>query len=135
VPSSKSDQPSPAEVAAKRQAYLAGLSPPARRAVTQLRAAIRAAARDAVEVFSYGIPGFRLYGRPFLWCAGFKHHVSLYPMTARIRRAHAVALQGYKMSTGTVQFPLDQPLPMALVKRLIRARMTEIRRETKARDG
>ena len=101
----------------------------------RLRAAIRAQARDAVEVFSYGIPGFRLYGRPFLWCAGFKHHVSLYPMTARIRKAHALALKGYKMSTGTVQFPLDEPLPLPLVKRLIKARIAETRREANASQG
>ena len=48
-------------------------------------------------------------------------------MTASIRKAHAAALEGYKMSTGTVQFPLDRPLPTTLVKRLVKARLAELR--------
>jgi uncharacterized protein YdhG (YjbR/CyaY superfamily) len=49
-------------------------------------------------------------------------------MTADIRRAHAGALKGYKMSTGTVQFPFDRPLPTALIKRLVKARIAEMRK-------
>jgi uncharacterized protein YdhG (YjbR/CyaY superfamily) len=48
-------------------------------------------------------------------------------MTASIRKAHAAALKGYKMSTGTVQFSLDKPLPAALVRRLVKARLAELR--------
>lgn len=109
------------------RAYLAALPPPARRRMQEMRTIIRAIAPDAVEHFSYRIPGFRLDGKVFVYSAAFKAHTSVYPMGAKIRRANAAALKGYKMSTGTIQFPLDRPLPVALVKRLIKARVAEIR--------
>ena len=115
------------DVAAARRRYLATLSPDARRRMKEIRDIVRALAPDAVEVFSYRIPGFKLDGKPLVWYAAFAHHTSLYPMTASIRRAHAAALKGYKMSTGTVQFPLDKPLPAALVKRLVKSRLAEVR--------
>lgn len=129
--SSRAQTLDPAQLVTQRQAYFASLSPAARRAVKQLRAAIRAAAPTAIEAFSYGIPGFRLDGLPLVWYAGFTHHASLFPMTAAIRRAHAPALKGYKTSTGTVQFPLDAPLPLPLVKRLVKSRAAEVRRQAK----
>ena len=107
--------------------YLAAQPLAIRRILEKQRAAIRAAAPGAVEVFSYGIPGFKLDGKPLVWYAAFARHTSLYPMTASIRKAHAAALKDYKMSTGTVQFPLDEPLPTALVKRLVKARLAELR--------
>ena len=113
--------------AAAVRAYLAGLPPKARTRLKEMRALIRAAAPEAVESVSYGIPTYKIAGRPWVYCAAFKHHTSLYPMTAAIRRTYAAALKGYKMSTGTVQFLLDKPLPVTLVKRLLRARLAEVR--------
>ena len=109
------------------RAYMTQLPPRARRRMQEIRRIIRAIAPRATETFSYGIPGFRLDGKVFVYYAAFKEHTSLYPMGAKIRRAHAAALKGYKMSTGTIQFPLDQPLPAALIKRLVRARAAEMR--------
>jgi uncharacterized protein YdhG (YjbR/CyaY superfamily) len=114
-------------VDAKRREYFASLPPAVRTRMKDIRDMVRGIAPDAVEVFSYGIPGFKLGGKPLVWYAAFARHTSLYPMTASIRKANAAALAGYKMSTGTVQFPLDKPLPVALVKRLIRARLAELR--------
>ena len=107
--------------------YLAALAPPVRRRMQEIRRIIRSVAPGATETFSYRIPGFRLDGKVFVYYAAFAAHCSLYPMGAKIRRAHAAPLKGFKTSTGTIQFPLDKPLPAALVKRLVKARVAEVR--------
>jgi len=109
------------------RSYIAAQPARTARELRKLRAAIRSVAPGAVEAFGYGIPGFRLYDQPLVWYAGWTYHTSMYPMTAAIRRGYADELKGYKMATGTVQFPLSEPLPLALVKRLVKARVAEVR--------
>jgi uncharacterized protein YdhG (YjbR/CyaY superfamily) len=116
------------ESASKRRTYFAAQPPGTRRILRQMRSAIRAAAPDAVEAFSYGIPGFRLDGRPLIWYAGWKAHTSVYPMSETIRRTHARELSGCEFSKGTIRFPLDSPPSPTLLARLVKARIAEVRK-------
>lgn len=105
--------------------YIAKLPQPARRAMQQMRTAIRSAApRDAEEIISYGVPAFRR-GRVLVWFAAFSDHCSLFP-TASVVSAFKQELEGLTTSKGTVQFPLDKSLPIALIKKLVKARVAEV---------
>jgi uncharacterized protein YdhG (YjbR/CyaY superfamily) len=103
--------------------YLAAVPKPARTALEQLRRAIRKAAPKAEEVISYNMPAFRHSGI-VVWCAAFKNHVGFYPKASAIV-AFKPELAGYKTSKGAIQFPLDRPIPTALVKKIVRFRVRE----------
>jgi uncharacterized protein YdhG (YjbR/CyaY superfamily) len=102
--------------------------PPAQRAaLKQLRQTIKAAAPEATEVISYGMPCFKHHG--MLVCfAAFKDHCSLF-MGAYITKAHKKALAAYETSKGTIRFTPDKPLPTALVRRLVKARIAQNERK------
>ena len=116
-----------ADGVAQVRAYLAALPASTRRELRKVRDAIRTAEPDAVEGFSYRMPLFRLDGRALVWYAAFAHHIGMYPIGPKIRRACAADLKGYAGSTGTVRFPLEKPPSPALVKKLVKARAAEIR--------
>jgi len=109
------------------RAYFAAQPPEQRRMLKQIRSLARSVAPGAEDAWSYRIPALRLDGKVLVWYAGFKAHVSLFPMTDRIRRAFAAELKGYKTAKGTIQFPVGKRIPVSLVKRLIKARMAEMR--------
>lgn len=104
--------------------YLAGVPEPARSALSKMRAAIRSAVPpEAIETISYRIPAFKHKG-VLVWFAAFSEHCSLFP-TASVIDAFKDELKGFRTSKGTIHFPLDKPLPTALVKKLVRARVAQ----------
>ena len=106
--------------------YLAGV-PDAERAVLQrLREQIQAAAPDAVETISYGLPGFRLDGRYFVGFGVARKHCSFYTGRAPLL-AYAGELADYRLWKGTINFQPDRPLPAELVTKLVRVRTAEHR--------
>jgi uncharacterized protein YdhG (YjbR/CyaY superfamily) len=110
--------------------YLARVPEPARSTLSKIRAAIRSAAPpEAVETISYRIPAFKYKG-VLVWFAAFSNHCSLFP-TAAVIEEFKNELKGFSISKGTIQFPTDKPLPAALVKKMVKARVAQI--ESKAR--
>lgn len=102
--------------------YLARVPEPARSTLLKIRAAIRSALPpEATETISYRMPAFKYQG-VLVWFAAFKDHCSLFP-TAAVIDEFRNELQGFSTSKGTIQFPIDRPLPTALVKKLVKARL------------
>ncbi len=104
--------------------YLAGVPEPARSTLNKVRAAIRSVVPpETTEVISYGIPTFK-YNGPLVWFAAFSNHCSLFP-TASVIEAFKSELKDFQTSKGTIHFPVDKPLPAALVKKMVKARIAQ----------
>lgn len=117
-------------------AYIANQSPEARRALEELRSCIWQAAPQLTELMNYRIPAFALVegGKrdQQVMIAGFARHVGFYPHPAVIEE-FAARLAGYKFAKGSVQFPLDKPVPAALVISMVKSRLSQLKRQ--APDG
>ena len=96
-----------------------------RRILEEMRATIRDAAPGAEEAIRYGMPTFRLHGKNLVHFAAFAHHIGFYPIPSGIE-AFKKELAPYKQGKGSVQFPLDQPMPYDLVKKIVIFRVTEM---------
>jgi len=105
--------------------YIASQPEAARGILRRVRSTIRKALPGAEELISYQIPTYKLHGRAVLYFAGWKQHYSLYPVAGRVAAAFQDELAGYKISKGTVRFPLSQPVPVKLIERIAKFRAKE----------
>ena len=105
--------------------YLAGVRADQRAALETLRQTIRAVAPTAEECISYGLAAFRLNGRPLVAFGASANHCAFYPMNSTTVEAFQKQLKGFETSKGTIRFQADNPLPAALVRKLVKARIAE----------
>jgi uncharacterized protein YdhG (YjbR/CyaY superfamily) len=102
--------------------YLAHVPDDARAALERLRQTIKSIVPEAIEVISYQIPTFKLQGRMLVSYAAFSEHCSFFPGSGPIE-AHQSELKSYQTSKGTIRFTPSQPLPAALIKKLVKTRI------------
>lgn len=105
-------------------AYIAGFPPETQRVLQEVRTLIRTSAPAAVETMSYAIPTFDLHGKHLVHFAGYERHLGFYPTPSAIA-AFEAELTPYKRANGSVQFPLGQPLPADLIRRMVEFRVAE----------
>lgn len=105
--------------------YLAGVDADHRDALQKLRQAIHAAAPMAEECISYGIPAFRLNGRSLVFFGAWANHCAFYPGSSNTLKKFRNELRNFQTSKGTLRFSPDKPMPVALVKKLLKTRIAE----------
>jgi uncharacterized protein YdhG (YjbR/CyaY superfamily) len=104
--------------------YLAGVPEPARTLLTRIRAIITAAVpKEAVETISYGMPAFKYRGM-LVWFAAFSNHCSLFPGSAIIE-LFKEDLKNFSTTKGTIHFPMDKPVPAAIIRKIVKAKVAE----------
>ena len=109
--------------------YLAGVPEPARSTLRKVRAVIRSVVpAETTETISYGIPTLK-YGKPLVGFAAFSDHCSFFPMNSSLIEAFKDELKKFEISKGTIRFALDKPLPAALLKKSVKARIAENERK------
>jgi uncharacterized protein YdhG (YjbR/CyaY superfamily) len=106
--------------------YLAALDEPKRGTLARLRKTILEILPDGEQCISYGIPAIKLEGRAIAGFAAFKNHLSYFPHSGSVLPELSADLDEYSATKGTLQFPIDQPLPKALVKKLIAVRRRQL---------
>ncbi|HXG67013.1 MAG TPA: DUF1801 domain-containing protein [Blastocatellia bacterium] len=104
--------------------YITGFPKDVQEILERIRMTIRKAAPGAEETISYRIPTFKLKG-PLVYFAAFKAHVGFYPITGAIKEKFKKELSRYECGKGTARFPLDKPIPYALISRIVKFRVKE----------
>jgi uncharacterized protein YdhG (YjbR/CyaY superfamily) len=105
-------------------AYIAGFPNPVQQILKKIRATIKKAVPKAEETISYQIPSFTLNGRYLIYFAAYKKHIGMYP-APRASEEFKAELEAYEGGKGTVQFPLDKPIPYGLIKRMVKFKAKE----------
>ena len=116
-------------------AYLANLEEPKRTTLRELRQTIHAVIPDAEQCISYGMPAFRLHGEVVAGFAAFTNHLSYLPHSGSVLSELADDIAGYVSTSGSLHFPIDQPLPRPLVEKLIEVRLRQRRRRGASRSA
>ena len=111
--------------------YIAGFPPDVQKILEKIRTTIKKAAPDAEETISYQMPAFTLNGN-LVYFAGFKNHIGFYPVPTGIEKFKK-ELSVYKQGKGSVQFPLDKPIPYGLISKIVRFRVKENLARAKAK--
>ena len=106
--------------------YIAAQPAALRTKLEQVRTTIRRAVPQAVEGIGYRMPGYKLYGKPMLYFAGFKEHYSLFAASGTFFAALEDELRGYELRKGTVHFSLTEPVPVKLIARIAKLRAAGI---------
>ncbi len=104
--------------------YIKSFPEAVQKLLVQMRSAIRKAAPDAEEGFGYGMPAYKLKGKPLVYFAGFSRHIGFYA-TPTGHAEFAAELSEYKQGKGSVQFPIDEPLPLELITKITKFRVAE----------
>ena len=105
--------------------YISDFSEDIRSVLENIRTTIRKAAPGALEMISYGIVAFKFHGKPLVYFAAFKNHIGFYPTPTGIEEFEK-ELSVYKQGKGSVQFPLDKPMPLKLIGKIVKYRMNKI---------
>lgn len=114
--------------------YMLAFPEPTRAVFEQIRSVIKKAAPACEETISYGIPAFMLNDSYIVYVGAYKKHISIYP--APVSHPDFISdFAGYKTSKGTIRFPLDQPLPMALIRRIVKHLLAENKKRSKLKKG
>src|SRR5947208_4409257 len=108
--------------------YVTAVPPETQNVLEEVRALIRASAPDAIETISYAIPTFDLNGKHLVHFAAYERHIGFYPTGSGIE-AFKEEIKRYKWAKGSVQFPLDQPLPADLIRRIVEFRVEQVARK------
>ena len=112
--------------------YIADFPEEIQSLLNQIRSAIKQAAPDAEESIGYGMPAYKTHGKPLVYFAAFKNHIGFYA-TPTGHAEFAMELSKYKQGKGSVQFPIDQPMPLKLIAQIVEFRVIENQEKAKAK--